>query len=265
MPACLLPFLRRACILQRQVLNQSLVRQPDADSHCDKQAASSMARDSLQHSPEDEVKLLLHELALQSPTFVLGLLHSQPSFQTLYDRWTTLPSMASRKALDQSFTQQEQMQAGPRLMQLPHLFQDLFLHLAEAQCGQCRQRPKLPCLCLQCGAFMCAGDPTCRHPGGQGLCKPHATACGGGTCAFLLLTVTKVLLMSASRACLSPSPYLDDHGEEDINLTRGRPLYLNLQRWQRLNEVWAAGAFDFDSPTFHAAFGGTSRRAAHSW
>ncbi len=45
---------------------------------------------------------------------------------------------------------------------------------------------------------------------------------GGGTCAFLLLTMTKVLLMSASRACLSPSPYLDDHGEEDVNLTRGR-------------------------------------------
>jgi len=45
---------------------------------------------------------------------------------------------------------------------------------------------------------------------------------GGGTCAFLLLKMTKVLLISASRACLSPSPYLDDHGEEDVYLTRGR-------------------------------------------
>ncbi|KAL0049205.1 hypothetical protein WJX82_008779 [Trebouxia sp. C0006] len=263
MPPRLLPFLRRACILQRQILSRSLVQQPDADLHCDKQAASSMARGSLQHSPEDEVKLLLHELALQSPTLVLGSLPSQPSFHTLYNRWTKLPGMASQKASDQSFRQQ--IQAGPRLMQLPHLFQDLFLHLAQAQCGQCGQQPKLPCLCLQCGAFMCAGDPSCRHPAGQGLCRPHATACGGGTCAFLLLTVTKVLLMSASRACLSPSPYLDDHGEEDIDLTRGRPLYLNLQRWERLNEVWASGAFDFDSPTFHAAFGGTARRAAQFW
>ena len=99
------------------------------------------ARDSLQHSPEDEVKLLLHELALQSPTFVLGLLHSQPSFQTLYDRWTTLPSMASRKALDQSFTQQEQMQAGPRLMQLPHLFQ-----VIQSKCVSiCGIRPAFAC------------------------------------------------------------------------------------------------------------------------
>lgn len=31
--------------------------------------------------------------------------------------------MASRKASEQSFKQQKQMQAGPRLMQLPHLFQ----------------------------------------------------------------------------------------------------------------------------------------------
>lgn len=42
MPPRLLPFLRRACILQRQILSRSLVQQPDADLHCDKQAASSM-------------------------------------------------------------------------------------------------------------------------------------------------------------------------------------------------------------------------------
>lgn len=39
MPSRLLPFLRRACILQRQVLNQSLVQQPDADLRRHKQAA----------------------------------------------------------------------------------------------------------------------------------------------------------------------------------------------------------------------------------
>lgn len=41
-------------------------------------------------------------------------------------------------------------------------------------------------------------------------------------CAFLLMKMTKVLLISASRACLAPSPYLDTHGEEDLYLTRGR-------------------------------------------
>ncbi|DBA86385.1 TPA: hypothetical protein ACH3X2_005612 [Trebouxia sp. C0005] len=106
MPPRLLPFLRRACILQRQVMNRS------------------MARDSLQHNAEDEVKLLLHELALQSPTSLLGLLHSHPSFQTLYDRWETLPvTMAGWRALEHSSKQQKQIQAGPCLMQLPHLFQ----------------------------------------------------------------------------------------------------------------------------------------------
>ena len=45
---------------------------------------------------------------------------------------------------------------------------------------------------------------------------------GGGSCAFLLLKMTKVLLISESRACLAPSPYLDAHGEEDLDLTRGR-------------------------------------------
>lgn len=41
MPPRLLPFLRRACILQRQVMNRSMVSQLGADLHCDKQAASS--------------------------------------------------------------------------------------------------------------------------------------------------------------------------------------------------------------------------------
>ena len=94
---------------------------------------------SLQHSPEDEVKLLLHELALQSPTLVLGSLPSQPSFHTLYNRWTKLPGMASQKASDQSFRQQ--IQAGPRLMQLPHLFQ-----VMQSKCVKlCRIRPALAC------------------------------------------------------------------------------------------------------------------------
>lgn len=84
-------------------------------------------------------------------------------------------------------------------------------------------------------------------------------------CAFLLMKMTKVLLISASRACLAPSPYLDTHGEEDLYLTRGRPLYLNQQRLLRLSQLWVASAFDFDSPTFHDAFGGSAWRAAQYW
>lgn len=168
------------------------------------------------------------------------------------------------------------------------------------------------------------------------------------------MKMTKVLLITASRACLAPSPYLDTHGEEDLYLHRGRycllsmtlhlrsndistakqysnrqfacnssslcacaanvlragvhaaslcaeaysslsalcytclsncspkipscglcasssdsvlcrPLYLNQQRLLRLNQLWVASAFDFDSPTFHDAFGGSAWRAAHYW
>ncbi len=42
MAPALLPFLRRACILQRQVLNRSLMQQLDTDLHCVRQVASSM-------------------------------------------------------------------------------------------------------------------------------------------------------------------------------------------------------------------------------
>jgi hypothetical protein len=39
-----------------------------------------------------------------------------------------------------------------------------------------------------------------------------------------------VLLIHGALACYYPSPYLDVHGEEDIDLKRGRPLTLRRAR-----------------------------------
>lgn len=46
---------------------------------------------------------------------------------------------------------------------------------------------------------------------------------------------------------MSMSPYLDSHGEEDVNLKRGRPLYLSILRYGEIQRLWAASAFDYDS------------------
>ena len=56
--------------------------------------------------------------------------------------------------------------------------QELFLQLVEVSCSHCGRPPKEGALCLQCGAFMCAGDPKCRNIKGGGHCKSHALACG---------------------------------------------------------------------------------------
>ena len=84
-----------------------------------------------------------------------------------------------------------------------------------------------------------------------GACSAHASrrACGGGSCCFLLLKSTRILILhsGAQRACLFPSPYLDAHGEEDEHMRRGRPLFLSEARASFLEKLWACGALEHDS------------------
>ncbi|CAN0239959.1 unnamed protein product, partial [Laminaria digitata] len=47
-----------------------------------------------------------------------------------------------------------------------------------------------------------------------------------------------VLLIRDSRAAYFPSIYVDDHGEEDAGLKRGRPLFLNKHRYDALKQVY---------------------------
>ncbi len=54
-------------------------------------------------------------------------------------------------------------------------------------------------------------------------------------------------MLRAGRASACQSPYLDAHGEEDVDLRRGRPLALAPNCYAQLSQLWAAGALDFDS------------------
>jgi Proteolysis_6 C-terminal len=47
-----------------------------------------------------------------------------------------------------------------------------------------------------------------------------------------------VLLMHNNKSAYSPSLYVDEHGEEDPQLKRGLPLYLNEARYRSLELLW---------------------------
>lgn len=66
-------------------------------------------------------------------------------------------------------------------------------------CCACKQQPSEPALCLRCGAVVCCGSRRCHGPAQQGMCYSHALACGGGTCAFLLLKMTRLLVIRKNR------------------------------------------------------------------
>ncbi|CAN0161036.1 unnamed protein product [Ectocarpus sp. 4 AP-2014] len=126
-----------------------------------------------------------------------------------------------------------------------------------------------PAVCLVCGQVLAAGAKGMGH---VGECTLHARECGAGVGVFFLVqrrvespwfgfgrerTVQccyvscasaalgvwlflqcVVLLIRDSRGAYYPSIYLDDHGEEDAQLRRGRPLFLNKHRYDSLKQLY---------------------------
>lgn len=129
------------------------------------------------------------------------------------------------------------------LIQLPSLFQSLLEELDGRKCYSCKRGPKSPALCLVCGALMCSKSRNCSLH----RLRTHARACGAGIGVFLVLKITSVHIIREGRTANWGSPYLDAHGEEDENLDRGKPLFLNLERYSALERLWLTHGFDQDS------------------
>ena len=140
----------------------------------------------------------------------------------------------------------------PGLIALPTRGEDLYLSLMNANCKRCQKPPRDPALCLACGEVCCCAGACCRR-GKHGECAQHAAVCGAGVGVFLLVKSTKILLIRGKRICLYPSVYLDQHGEEDEFLKRGRPLFLNERRYGALEDLWVNGALDYDTLALHTS------------
>jgi Proteolysis_6 C-terminal len=83
-------------------------------------------------------------------------------------------------------------------------------------------------VCLICGEVLNAG--------GRSECTRHAAKCGAGAGLFFLLQECSGLIMHKNKAAYIHSPYVDSHGETPQY--RGRPLNLDLDRYEHLREVW---------------------------
>ncbi|XP_058215168.1 E3 ubiquitin-protein ligase PRT6 [Rhododendron vialii] len=131
-----------------------------------------------------------------------------------------------------------------KLMHLPHLYQDLLQRYIKQNCPDCGVGLEDPALCLACGKLCSPYWKICCR---ESECRTHAMACGAGTGAFLLIKKTLILLQRAARQATWPSPYLDAFGEEDIEMHRGKPLYLNEERYAALNHMVASHGLDRSS------------------
>jgi len=61
------------------------------------------------------------------------------------------------------------------------------------------------------------------------------------------------VVLRPARLAVGPSPFLDAHGEEDADLRRGRPLFLDARVYGQLAQLWAAGALEYDSTLLQAS------------
>merc|ERR1719296_268386 len=94
-------------------------------------------------------------------------------------------------------------------------------------------------ICLLTGAVMRSGTirrmKANRPPG---TCTLHARKVGSGIGVFFLVQKCTILLMHNNKSAYSPSLYVDEHGEEDVGLRRGRPLFFSEERYQALETLW---------------------------
>ncbi|PIA14708.1 hypothetical protein COEREDRAFT_46427 [Coemansia reversa NRRL 1564] len=122
------------------------------------------------------------------------------------------------------------------LVDLPDRFEILFERSAKSFCPRCNGVPSDPALCLLCGSFVCAQSFCCEEDG-VGECNMHMKTCGGTVGVYLLVKKCGLLLLHHDNGCFMSAPYLDQHGEVDLGLKRGRPLFINNTRYEEMRRL----------------------------
>jgi len=134
----------------------------------------------------------------------------------------------------------------PQLLRLPRNYDAIFQFYHKRVCTVCQKVPKDPTLCLLCGVMVCLREACCRLPAGEMMNEAvrHSVDCGAGTAPFLAVNSATIVVIRGKRACIWGSIYLDAFGEEDRELKRGKPLFLNMERYQLLETQWLSHRFD---------------------
>lgn len=62
--------------------------------------------------------------------------------------------------------------------------------------------------------------------------------CGGDIGIFLVIKKSLILVLHNENGSYMNPPYLDSHGEVDVGLRRGNPLFLNKRRYAEIRKMW---------------------------
>ncbi|CAH8500075.1 unnamed protein product [Schistosoma turkestanicum] len=127
---------------------------------------------------------------------------------------------------------------SPRLIRTPSSFDVLFNALHLVNCSSNQHRFQENILCLICGTLSCT------------LCSnltrtivDHSLVCGGFSGVVLEVNTSIVYVSLGTYVSDWGSVYLDEYGEEDLELKRGKPLFLNAERFALLENQWITHSF----------------------
>jgi hypothetical protein len=141
----------------------------------------------------------------------------------------------------------------PEFLLLPDTYSDLFLYYSAKKCKFCNKIPRNPSICLVCGAHVCYKREFCCDEM-RSFNVTHMNECGAGTGVFLSVNSTYIYIVRNTRVAIWASLYLDKHGEEDIDLKRGKPLYLSKERYNLLTALWCNHLFDYNNINWYNAY-----------
>ncbi|CAH8487067.1 unnamed protein product [Dicrocoelium dendriticum] len=127
---------------------------------------------------------------------------------------------------------------SPRLIRTPHSFDTLFNALHLVGCNAVQHRFQDNALCLICGRLLCA---LCTNL--STAMVEHAYSCEGFSGIALEVNTSIVYVCLGRSVCDWGSVYLDAYGEEDLELKRGKPLFLNAERFALLEHQWLSHSF----------------------
>ncbi|CAF0813761.1 unnamed protein product [Adineta ricciae] len=133
----------------------------------------------------------------------------------------------------------------PVFVDIPSKYGDLFHMYSEYHCEHCNRTSSDTLLCLICGEIYikrwfasCCSQQRQRY-------NQHLVKCALPSAVMLDVQTTLTVICLPTLYGYWHSLYLDQHGEEDPKLKRGKTLYLDLKRLAILRTLWLTATFDY--------------------
>ena len=119
---------------------------------------------------------------------------------------------------------------------LPETFDALIIDTMKVKCGESTIED--PMVCLLCADVLCSRSCDICCVDGVGPVTRHVRSKHKGCGVVMRVSTSEILLFRGDFCASYPSLYVDQYGEEDRGLRRGKPLTLSPERFEALDKLY---------------------------